>query len=276
MEEIMNALQLIRQEINEQKLENQKNADRVTERVTQNMNKILDEKFSSWEGKCQILENKVEQQERRIQFLEKQSRKRNIVFFGIAENETSYKNLENNLLQFIKENLHIDLVYSDLQEVKRVGKKGEKPRPIIATFSTLGHKINILKQKRLLKDTHYYMNEDYPRDILEKRKELQEQVKQEREKGNKVTIKYDKLVILPKSNNKRTLPTSPESNPQPQMASSMHTNKKNKILLPNSSIRRSNSVSEGVLKPGILNFLVDKKAINTQPDQDNDYNNKQA
>lgn len=270
MEDIMNVLRNIQKDLNEQKAEIQESGDRVTEHVTQNINKMLDDRFAKWEGRHQTLENKVEQQERRIQFLEREARKRNIVFFGISENDSSsYTDLEKCTIRFIKEYLHISIVHSDIQEVKRVGKRGEKPRPIIATFSTLGQKINIFKQKRLLKNTHYYINEDYPRYILEKRKELQEQAKYEREKGNKVMIKYDKLVIQ-KSNNKRALPTSPENTAQTQEASIMLNNKKNKISQPNTAVRRSNSVSEGVLKPGILNFLVSK---NTLPDQDSKSDN---
>ncbi|XP_045451531.1 uncharacterized protein LOC123660513 [Melitaea cinxia] len=260
MEEIMIALQNIQKELKVQKLEIQKSGEKVTEQVTLNITNKLGEKFTILEEKHQTLKENVEQQERRIQFMEKQARQRNIIFFGIEENETSYHNLENNILQFIREKLSLKLDCRDIQEIKRVGKKGEKPRPVIVTFSTLGSKISILKQKRLLKDTQYYFNEDYPKYILEKRKELQEEANREREKGNKVTIKYDKLVIF-KSNNKRTLMTSPESDSNSQalvINSTTRPNKKNKIKQSNPSIPRSNSVSEGVLKPSILSYLINK------------------
>lgn len=63
----------------------------------------------------------------------------------------------------------------------------------------------------------YCLQEDYPPNILEKRKELQEQVRIEKQRGNLAIIKYDKLVVLekkeePMSNNKRMLSTSPENN----------------------------------------------------------------
>lgn len=271
MEEIMKALQNIQKELNVQKIEIQKSGEKVTEQVTLNITNKLEEKFTILEEKHQTLKENVEQQEKRIQFMEKQARQRNIIFFGIEESETSYHNLENNILQFISEKLFLKLDCRDIQEIKRAGKKGEKPRPIIVTFSTLGSKISILKQKRLLKDTQYYLNEDYPKYILEKRKELQEEANREREKGNKVTIKYDKLVIL-KSNNKRTLMTSPEPDPNSQALVGISTTrpiKKNKIKQPNPSIPRSNSVSEGVLKPGILSYLVNNN-VNTTHNQTND------
>ena len=279
MEEIMKALQNIQKELNVQKIEIQKSGEKVTEQVTLNITQKIDEKFTVLEEKYQILKEKNEIQEKRIQFMERQARQRNIIFFGIEEDETSYLNLENNILQFIKEKLTLKLDCRDIQELKRVGKKDVKPRPLIVTFSTLGLKISILKQKRLLKDTQYYLNEDYPKYVLEKRKELQEEAKREREKGNKVTIKYDKLVIS-KSNNKRTLESSPELDPNSQeinINSTIRASKKNKIKQSNPSKTRSSSVSEGVLKPGILSYLVNKN-VNTPhyPINDNATNNLQS
>ncbi|GBP75351.1 Craniofacial development protein 2 [Eumeta japonica] len=53
-----------------------------------------------------------------------------------------------------------------------------------------------MQQKKALNDTDYYLKDDYPYHVLQKRKMLQEQVKIELEKGNKAIIKYDKLVVL--------------------------------------------------------------------------------
>lgn len=163
---------------------------------------------------------------------------------------------------------------SDIHEVKRIGIKSERSRPIVVTFSTLGTKIEILKQKEVLKNTQYHFKEDYPKQVLEKRRELQEQVKLEKEKGNKAKIKYDKLVII-KPNHKRQLHTSPINDSHLQSEASTHPNKKNKMPKTESSARRSNSVSEGVLKPSMFNYLVNKKTSKTTPEQgfDNDNSN---
>lgn len=262
----MCALRNIQKELDDQKLEIRKSGENVAKQVTQNINKMLDERFFKWEEKHEKLKEKIENQEKRIYFLEKQARQRNIVFFGIEEKETSYDNLQKNISNFIKERFTINIEPRDIQEVKRIGKLGDRPRPIIVTFSTLGMKINIFKKNRVLKDTQYYIKEDYPQQVLEKRRELQEQVKLEREKGNKVRIKYDKLVVL-KPNSKRSLPTSPVYNSQPQSEASTQANKKNKILETH-SMRRSNSVSEGVLKPSMLKFLVQKNVSNKSPTED--------
>lgn len=141
----------------------------MTEQVTQNINKILDEKFNYWEEKFDNLKAEVQNQGKRLFVLEKQARLRNIVFFGVEETEISYSNLERNLASFIERHLSIKLNSTDIQEAKRIGKKGEKPRPIIVTFVTLGLKIDIYKNRGKLNDTPYYLKEDYPQNILEKK-----------------------------------------------------------------------------------------------------------
>lgn len=253
----MNELRKIKNEITEQKTTIMHSGEKVTEKVTQNINDMLEEKFKALEVNYESLKERVENQERRLYYLEKHARHINVVFFGIEETESSYSDLVRNLIEFIKTYFSIELERRDIQEIMRLGRKGERPRPTIVTFSTLGIKIDIYKQKKALNDTTYYMKEDYPHYVLEKRKELQEQVKMERERGNLAILKYDKIIILDKNtnttnNNKRTLSTSPENNRPAQTGKEVQVNKKNKT---ETIQKRRPSWSEGASKPGMLNFL---------------------
>ncbi|XP_073959176.1 uncharacterized protein [Choristoneura fumiferana] len=263
MEEIIRELRKIRSDLDEQRNTIEKNGERVTEQVTQNINCILEDKFKLIDEKYENLKDKIDNQEKRLYFLEKQARKNNIVFFGIGETETSYSSLEIIIVNFIQEHFSQDLDRRDIQEIKRIGKKGERPRPIIVTFSTLGTKINLFKRRSALKDTIYYITEDYPQNILKKRKELQEQARIEKERGNIVKIKYDKLIIRKTVNNKRMLPTSPEIKTTDRSVTNAQPNKKNKTQTP---IRRSSSVSEGFAKPGMLNYLINKNHQTNSPE----------
>ncbi|XP_052742269.1 uncharacterized protein LOC128198868 [Bicyclus anynana] len=268
MEEVLRALNSIKNELNEQRLEIRATGKNVTEKVTENINKMLEEKFLVWEEKHENLRKVVENQEKRIYFLEKQERKRNLVIFGIEETETSYENLERNIINWADQYFSIKLNYSDIQEVKRIGKKGVRPRPTIVSFTTLGIKINILKNRYALKNTSYNVKEDYPKYVLEKRKELQEQVQLEREKGNKAIIKYDKLIILSKNNPKRKLLSSPQNVTTPNAEEITPINKKNKLRKSDALVQRSNSITEGIMKPSMLNFLINKNATNSACSQD--------
>lgn len=257
MEEIMIALHKIQSEMDEQKHVILKSAEKVTEQVTLNINYVLEEKFKLLDEKYENLKIKIENQEKRLYFIEKQSRKNNIVLFGLKETETSYSNFESNILNFVKDYFSQELDRRDIKEVKRIGKKGEKSRPIIITFSTLGIKIDIFRQRNMLKDSGYYITEDYPQNILEKRKKLQEQARIEKEKGKIVTIKYDKLVIRERNetlgkNNKRMLSTSPDVPTPKRDGTNVQAFKKKKSQ---TTFRRTSSLSEGTSKQGLRNFL---------------------
>ncbi|XP_039760880.1 uncharacterized protein LOC120634410 [Pararge aegeria] len=264
MEEVLATLRLIQKELEEQKTFINKKGEEVTENVTININNILEEKFAVIEEKHENLKKRVENQEQRIYFLEKQARQRNLVFFGLHEDENSYSSMETKIIKFVHEYFTIKLDYIDLVAIRRIGKKSDKPRPIVVTFATLGRKI--LKNKGTLKGTPYYVKEDYPQSVLQIRKELQEQVKAERENGNTAIIKYDKLVILKNTNNKQTTTPTNTNNKKRNLSNSPvnavksyaeqrpHANKKTKSLATQTK-QRSSSCSESVLKPGILNFL---------------------
>ena len=92
----MAALRKIQSDLDEQKTTIAKSAYEITEKVTKNINTILDTKIKIWEENQEKLKEKIENQEERLYILEKQARQRNVVFFGIEENERSYAQLGKN------------------------------------------------------------------------------------------------------------------------------------------------------------------------------------
>lgn len=75
-------------------------------------------------------------------------------------------------------------------------KKDHKhPRPIIAKFEHFKHKEYIKKQGKELRGTHYGINDQFPREILERRKALFPLRKQFLEKGKRAVISVDKLFV---------------------------------------------------------------------------------
>lgn len=176
----------------------------------------LNEKFNNLELKNELLEKKIEDQTNKINNLERQLRRKNLVLFGVEESEKSYDELEKIVINIINTYIKISCDTSNIEAVRRLGKKGEKVRPIVITFNTLGFKLKIQKNKRFLQNTSYYLKEDYPFEILIKRKELQIQLQEEKDAGNNAFIKYDKLIVMNnqqpqnKQSNKRNLSESPE------------------------------------------------------------------
>lgn len=128
--------------------------------------------------------------------------------------------------------MKVECQKGNIECVARMGKKSEKIRPIIVTFTTMGKKIELLKNKKILqKSSNYYLKEDFPAEVLEERKKLSAQLQKERDQGKKAYIKYNKLVVVPEKvrtqyeRQKRNLSQSPRE----QKSSTKNPTKKNKI-----------------------------------------------
>ncbi|XP_052739968.1 uncharacterized protein LOC128198453 [Bicyclus anynana] len=199
------------------------------------------------ELKTKDLEQKLEQQQIHLDRVDQHLKKRNIIIFGLEEQENYYSQLEDIVLDLLNNVMKIPCDQRDIESVKRVGKKKGYIRPVVVTVTTMGLKLKILRSKNLLRDTSIYLKEDYTPKILQKRKELQEELLSRREKGEYVVIKYDKIITLnrkspgknkarvqeesPKQrNNKRKPSVSPDALPKTDLPMSYH-NKKNKTSI---------------------------------------------
>lgn len=239
MEEIREMFKQLQADVNETK-----NSLREMEsNITKNVNNNINEMVGNLQLKLQKLEEENGSQERRLDTIERTQRQRNLVLFGVEEEERGYNDLVNIILNILNNEMNISCTSLEIQALRRIGRKGDKNRPIVISFTTLGRKIEVLKNWKSLKNTSYSIAEDYPPKVLEIRKTLYEQAKTEKEKGNKVLIKYDKLIILhpnpeePRSqttrNTKRALSqTPPQTNPNNKMKEgngATQAQKKNKI-----------------------------------------------
>lgn len=203
--ELLNTLRM-------QMQDNQDTIKQVEENVTRKINDNINEKFCRVEEEINKINKIQAEQEYRLDNFDKILRQKNIIIFGITEEEEKYSDLEDIVIQMMIEKLGIDLEKKEIEFVGRVGKKENKLRPIRLTLSTLGKKIQILKQKKVLDGSGTYIKEDYPPKVLETRKGLQIQLNEQKEKGISSFLVYDKIIITEKPNNKRDLLNSPQEN----------------------------------------------------------------
>lgn len=214
----------------------------MEEKITTNINKNIDQKFECLQKELHNIKITNEEQEKRISLIEKQLREKNLIFFGVPEGEKSYAELEKKIVEIIKNEMTIDCSIDDIEKVQRVGKMDtDKIRPINVTFVRLGTKIKILKRKKSLENTSIYVKHDFPYKVLEIRKNLQEQVKREREQGNKAVLRYDRIIVIKnneisKTNSrshvgqKRPLNITPPQNKREEKNHTRQKEKKNKTV----------------------------------------------
>ena len=140
-------------------------------------------------------------------YLESYSRRENLKFFGIPEKEATAEeggeafDTRAVLNQFLETALGFQDPRSniEIQRVHRVGKSNNgKPRPILARFLRFQDRERILRQGFKLKGTEYMMLQDFPQEIIEKRRKMMPKLKEARGKGLRVSFSKsepDKLII---------------------------------------------------------------------------------
>ena len=142
---------------------------------------------------CDVLNMKVGVLEQRADDQEARSKRNNLLFFGLKRDENeSAQASEDKVKTLIKEKLGMteEIVFD------RVHRLGGKPgAPLIGRCTFYKDKINVLKNKGKLNGTGFYIKEDFPTNVRDIRKKLNELVKENREKGEKVKIVYDHVYI---------------------------------------------------------------------------------
>lgn len=212
-----------------QKLEEKLNKQtyQITQSVTKNVTEAIEDKLNAIIEENKYLKNKVSELELKLKSLEREKRKNNLVFFGVEEVGKS----ERELVDYIKETIEetgVQIYSQEISNVYRIGKKSDnKIRPVVVSLTTQWKKHLVLKNKSNL-PANIYVKEDYSRETLEKRKQLQSQVEEEKKKGNIAYLKHDKLIVIePNDNNreKRKRETSGSPNQTTSKKASVNTSR---------------------------------------------------
>ena len=140
-------------------------------------------------------------------YAEAYSRRENLKFFGLAEKETQGTevseaiNTRELLFEFLKNGLGFEDPEKkfELQRVHRLGKPASgKTRPIIARFLRYQDREMVLRASFHLRDPEIKVLEDYPREIIERRRKQMSKLKEAKRNGMKVFFSKaepDKLYI---------------------------------------------------------------------------------
>ncbi|XP_026683613.1 uncharacterized protein LOC113469837 [Diaphorina citri] len=137
------------------------------------------------------LEEKIKKCEK--QLLEEKKRK-NLIIHGLGTFQ-NWKERENAVFQMIREKMGIICNNEDIDAIIKLDKRRDDG-PILVKFTTNRKKLDVLFNRKLLKDTSIFIDEDYSKEIVEKRKELKKIMKQLKNDGKeKVYLKQDKLFV---------------------------------------------------------------------------------
>lgn len=165
------------------------------------MNANMDNKFENMEKKLEELKVDItgirknnEEAIKRIEKVETEAIKRNIIIFGMEEGENNLSDLKDMMVTLCGKMVK-NFSENDIDFVYRVGKKSDKVRPIKMGFVNCWKKSEILRNRKELKGTKIYVEEEISKEMLEENKKLIPKMKEERQKGNKAIIRNGKLIV---------------------------------------------------------------------------------
>ena len=136
----------------------------------------------------------------KMEYLEGQSRRNNLVFEGIQEapGET-WAETEEKVKKVLAEKLQLQREI-EVERAHRTGKPGgDRTRPIVVKFLRHKDRSAILQRTKLLKGSKIFINEDFTDTVRRTRKELMPELRAARERGDIAYLRQEKLIIHPRS-----------------------------------------------------------------------------
>jgi hypothetical protein len=117
----------------------------------------------------------------------------NLMFYNIPEQNETPENCIAKVYNILENNLQIESATSTIliERAHRIGK----PRPIVAKFLKFPDKESIKSSSKKLKGTDLGISDQFPKEIVEKRKVLYPILKKAKDDGHKVKLTKDQLYI---------------------------------------------------------------------------------
>ena len=204
------------------------------EEVQRNLNRSVKPELNGMKTKLSELDKLAEQNselQERVTDLQCRNMRDNLIFSGIAEDAS--EDTETVLKGFINEHLKIteDI---EFERCHRMGvRQGQRPRAIVAKFSRFKERELVRKAAPKLKDKPYGVNIQYPKEIMEKRKQLLPQLHEAKRQKKKAWLYMDKLYVegvrvmpneqgvrlMPNEHGVRLLPNEQSTHQHPPMES---------------------------------------------------------
>ncbi|CAF4821650.1 unnamed protein product [Pieris macdunnoughi] len=242
-------LQIILEKMEEMKLDLKKQTQELAENLNKSLLQTIEKKLSPLVEDNKKLKQDLQASHARIQNLEREMRKDNIILHGMAENEHSTSELWKNVLEVLNEtSLRSDGMREwdqwEISNMRRLGKKmNDKKRPILITLALNWRKYELLKNNKNF-PTNIHATEDYPKEIIQIRKELRQRKEQEEKNGKIAFIRYNKLIVKEKAPLETKRKRSPTESPS---ATDNQKNSKPEALK-KSTIHNTNTIPTGKQK----------------------------
>ncbi|XP_042150145.1 uncharacterized protein LOC121838135 [Ixodes scapularis] len=119
-----------------------------------------------------------------------------MIVFGIPEaNNDTAADLEQKVIRDIFFG-QLGVTVTSVEKIHRLGpKRHDKNTPVILMAYNYNEKQLVFKNSRKLKNTLVSVSDDYSKGTVEKRRQIWNSARQEKQNGDKVRLVYDKLFV---------------------------------------------------------------------------------
>ena len=198
MDQVEKSTQLISNEFESQKkslTDFRKDIDKVTKQFNTNKAKFDDSVDKKITETLSVIKEENDKLKRELTDFQMRSMRNNLIFYNI--NETEEENCAEVITNFCDEHLKIENSATKLSinDAYRLGKKGDKIRPILVKFASFENRDFVKKNAKNLKGSTYGISEQLPNDILKRRKEKLPILKDLRDRDLKAYFVKDKIYV---------------------------------------------------------------------------------
>lgn len=134
--------------------------------------------------------------ETRLRTAERQLKRNNLIVYGIVEEDgETQADILKSFTTLLGEKLQINLSNKDFSNCFRLGKKGNRSRPILIEVLSNFSKQLIIRQRAKLRGTNIFINEDLIPEDRNERKVLVKALKEARDQNLNASLKGSKLLV---------------------------------------------------------------------------------
>lgn len=135
-----------------------------------------------------------------VVYLQAQSMRNNLIFGNVEEaEEGTYEVCEHTMKAFLTDKMKVAKEIVDNMMFDRAHRMGQKQdgrhRRLVVRFHEFKDKELVRKQWKSLQGTPYFVSEQFPKEVVDKRKALVPKMKEAKREGKKAWIAYDTLYV---------------------------------------------------------------------------------
>ncbi|XP_060604090.1 uncharacterized protein LOC132756963 [Ruditapes philippinarum] len=154
---------------------------------------------AQYQSRIESLEKENDDLKDQVTYLKSQSMRNNLIFGGFKEEED--ENLDSVMRKFFVDKLKVAQSIVDSMKIERVHRLGQvkgnttEPRKVVCRFAYFSDREIVRRQNKLLDHTDYFLHEQFPPEIVARRRKLLPKLKAAIKDKKKAWFVYDTLYI---------------------------------------------------------------------------------